>query len=93
MKVSVISGRWQGPWLRAAIAMIGGLAGIGVVVPGALGSFAASTAVLAVICVPFLRVIWIVYRFATEGDRRFVFVGVSLLSVAAFGVAVSLFLR
>lgn len=93
MTVSAISGRRQGPWLRWSIRAIGGLAGGGLLVPGSVGSVAAGSAVIAVICVPLLRIIWVVYRFASERDRRFVLVGVGLLSVIALGVAVSLFLR
>lgn len=93
MTVSTISGRRQGPWLRWAIRTIALLAAAGVLVPGRTGSTAAGVAVLGVICVPLVRVIWIIYRFATERDRRFVVVGVGLLSVVAFGVAMSLFLR
>lgn len=93
MTVSTISGRRQGPWLRWAIRVIAVLAAAGVVMPGRAGSTAAGVTVLGVICVPLMRVIWIIYRFATERDRQFVFVGVGLLSVIAFGVAMSLFLR
>lgn len=93
MTVSTISGRRQGPWLRWSIRVIAAIAVAGLVVPGRLGSTAAGIAVMAVISVPLLRVIWIIYRFATERDRRFVMVGVGLLSVVALGVAMSLFLR
>lgn len=93
MTVSTISGRRQGPWLRWTIRAIAILAAAGVLVPDQTGSTAAGMAVLGVICVPLARVIWIIYRFATERDRQFVFVGVGLLSVITFGVAMSLFLR
>ncbi|MDX1448960.1 MAG: hypothetical protein R3246_07815 [Acidimicrobiia bacterium] len=93
MTISTISGRRQGPWLRGAIRVIAALALVGVLLPEAPGDAAAGSAVVAVISVPLLRVIWIIYRLAGERDRRFVIVGVSLLSVVAFGVAMSLFLR
>lgn len=93
MTVSTISGRRQGPWLRWSIRAIAAVAVAGLIVPGPIGSAAAGIAVTAVISVPLLRVMWIIYRFATENDRRFVLIGVGLLSVIALGVAVSLFLR
>lgn len=93
MTMSAISGRRQGPWLRWSIRAIAAVAVAGLVVPGRIGSTAAGTAVIAVISVPILRVIWIIYRLASEGDRRFVLVGVGLLSVITLGVTMSLFLR
>jgi uncharacterized membrane protein len=91
--VSSITGRTQRRWLRGAIWTAAGLAVGGLLLPDPAGSTAAGLAVVAIITTPLARVIWIIYRLARERDRRFVLVGVSLLSVVAFGVAISLFLR
>ncbi|HVR32340.1 MAG TPA: hypothetical protein VMS74_06490 [Acidimicrobiia bacterium] len=93
MTVSSITGRRQGPWLRSAMWVIGTLALVGIVVPGTLGTVASGAAVILLTAVPLLRVVWVVVRLAGERDRRFVIVGVALLSAVAFGVLISVFLR
>lgn len=93
MTVSSITGRRQGPWLRGALWVIGSLALVGIAVPGIIGSVAAGAAVILLTAVPLLRVVWVVVRLAGEQDRRFVIVGVALLSAVAFGALISLFLR
>lgn len=93
MTVSSITGRRQRPWLRGALWLLAGLSAVGVAVPGTVGTTAAGLAVIVVTSVPLLRVVWIVIRLAGERDRRFVLVGVALLSAVAMGVLISIFLQ
>lgn len=93
MTVSSITGRRQGPWLRGAIRLAVALAMGGLVIPDPIGTIAAGSAVAIVTLTPLARVVWIVFRLAQERDRQFVLVGVALLSVIAFGVLATLFLR
>lgn len=93
MTISTITGVRQGRWLRAAVRLIVFAAMVGMLAPGDLGEVAAGVAVGLIILTPLARVVWIVYRLAQERDRRFVLVGVALLSVVAFGVLATLFLR
>lgn len=93
MTTSSITGRTQVPWLRRALWLLAGLATVGVAVPGTVGTVAGGLAVVVVTSVPLLRVVWIVIRLAGERDRRFVLVGVALLSAVAIGVLTSIFLQ
>lgn len=93
MTISAITGARQGRWLRTAVLLIVVAAVLGMLAPGSLGETAAAAAVILIILTPLARVVWIIYRLAQEHDRRFVLVGVALLSVVAFGVLVALFLR
>ena len=93
MTVSALTGRRQAMWLRRIIKVIAAVAALGFIVPGEFGTVAAGIAVILLIAVPLVRVVGIVVRLATEHDRRFVLVGVALLSAAALGVLISIFLR
>ena len=93
MTVSALTGRLQALWLRRAVRVLAAIAAVGFVVPGDIGSFAAGMAVIVLIAVPLIRVVGIVVRLASEHDRRFVLVGVALLSAAALGVLISVFLK
>ena len=93
MTVSALTGRRQAFWLRLAIRVLAVLATIGLLVPSGIGTVASSLAVTLLIAVPLIRVVGIVIRLAIERDRRFVLVGVALLSAAALGVLISIFLR
>ena len=93
MTVSSITGGHQAWWLRRAIWVLAALAAVGLLVPGDVGSVASGLAVILLVAVPLLRVVGIVVHLATEHDRRFVMVGLALLSAAALGVLVSVFLR
>jgi hypothetical protein len=93
MTISALTGRTQALWLRRSIWALAALAAIGLIVPGDIGSVTAGLAVILLIAVPLLRVVGIVVRLATEHDRRFVLVGLALLSVAILGVLISVVLR
>lgn len=73
--------------------MLGVLAAAGFLAPGNIGSVAAGLAVIVLIAVLLVGVVAIIVRVAAEHDRRFVLVGVALLSAAALGVLISVFLR
>ena len=87
--VSTIRGRIQAPaltWLTRLVAVVGVL---GAALPGALGVAVATVAVSAVVAAPLLRVLWLVFRWIQEHDRRFVVVGSALLAVIATGALLS----
>jgi uncharacterized membrane protein len=92
-RVSNLTGQYQRPWLRAVAIAIGTLSLAGLVVPGRTSDILLGSAMTLLIATPLLRVVWVIYRVAKEGDRRFALVGVALLSAVALGVLVSLFLR
>ena len=92
-RVSNITGRYQRPWLRAVAVSIGTLSAAGLAVPGRTSDILLGSAMVLLIATPLLRVVWVIYRVAREGDRRFAMVGVALLSAVALGVLVSLLLR
>ncbi len=92
-RVSNLTGRYQRPWLRAVTISIGTLSAAGLVVPGRTSDILLGSAMILLITTPLLRVVWVIYRVAREGDRRFSMVGVVLLSAVALGVLVSLLLR
>lgn len=93
MTVSALTGRRQATWLRLSIRVLAVLATVGLLAPGGVGTVASALAVVLLIAVPLVRVVGIIIRLATEHDRRFVLVGVALLSAAALGVLISAFLR
>ena len=93
MTVSALTGRRQALWLRRVVRVLAAIATVGLVVPGDIGSSSAGLAVIVLIAVPLIRVVGIVVRLATEHDRRFVLVGVGLLSATALGVLISVLLR
>ena len=93
MTVSTLTGQREAVWLRHSIRVLAALGAVGFLVPGDIGSAAAGLAVILLIAVPLVRVAGIVIRLAAEHDRRFVLVGVALLSAAALGVLISVFLR
>lgn len=93
MTISSLTGQRQASWLRLSIRVLAVLATVGLLVPGNVGSAASALAVILLITVPLVRVVGIIVRLAREHDRRFVLVGVALLSAAALGVLISAFLR
>lgn len=87
--VSTIRGRIQAPaltWLTRLVVVVGVL---GTVVPGDAGIAVATVAVSAVIAAPLVRVMWLVFRWTQERDRRFILVGTGLLAVIAAGAVLS----
>jgi hypothetical protein len=92
-QVSILTGEYQIPWMRAIAVTIGTLSLAGLIVPGRIGTALLGSAVTLLIATPLLRVVWVTYRVASEGDRRFAMVGMTLLSVVSLGVLISLFLR
>ncbi len=87
--VSSIRGRFQAPaltWLTRLVVVVGV---VGATLPGAAGIAVATAAVVAVAAAPLLRVLWLVFRWGQEGDRRFVVVGLGLLGVIALGAVLS----
>lgn len=93
MTVSTLTGRRQAVWLRYSVQALAVLGVVGFLVPGTVGSVTAGLAVTLLIAVPLLRVVGVIISLAAEHDRRFVLVGVALLSAAALGVLISVFLR
>jgi uncharacterized membrane protein len=93
MTTSSITGQRQAPWLRATIWFLAVLALVGIVTPGRPGVVAATGAVILLVATPLLRVVWIIVRLLGERDRRFVLVGMGLLSAVALGVLISIFIR
>ena len=87
--VSSIRGRVQAPaltWLTRAVVVVGVL---GAVLPGDVGIGVATAAVGAVVAAPLLRVLWLVFRWSQEDDRRFIAVGLGLLGVIGVGALLS----
>ena len=87
--VSSIRGRVQAPaltWLTRAVVVVGVL---GAVLPGDAGIGVATAAVGAVVAAPLLRVLWLVFRWSQEDDRRFIAVGLGLLGVIGLGARLS----
>lgn len=87
--VSTIRGRIQAPaltWLTRLVAVVGVL---GAALPGAAGIAVATVAVGAVVAAPLLRVLWLVFRWSQEEDRRFIAVGLGLLAVVGLGALLS----
>jgi uncharacterized membrane protein len=79
--------------LTAMTWFLAATAGLGLVVPGAAGAWLTTVAVIALVATPLLRVVWVVARLASEGDRKFALVGGALLAVVAVGIVASLLLR
>ena len=92
-RVSNLTGQYQRPWLRAVAISLAALSLAGLVLPGRTSDILLGSAMILLITTPLLRVVWVIYRVAREGDRRFAMVGVALLSAVALGVLVSLLLR
>jgi len=92
MTVSSITGVRQAPWLRSVArgSMVSAL--VGITAPGRAGVLAAHLAIAMVTATPLLRVVWVTYRLAREGDRRFVTVGIALLGTVGLGVTTSILL-
>ena len=87
--VSTIRGRYQAPgltWLTRLVIVAGVL---GALLPGAAGIAVATAAVAAVVAAPLVRVAWLTFRWTQEDDRRFVTLGVALLTVVAAGAALA----
>lgn len=87
--VSTVRGRFQIPaltWLTRLVVVVGVL---GAVLPGDVGIAVATVAVCAVGAAPVLRVAWLVHRWIQEKDRRFVVIGLALLTVIATGAVLS----
>lgn len=87
--VSSIRGRIQAPaltWLTRLVVVVGVL---GAALPGAAGIAVATVAVGAVVAAPLLRVLWLVFRWSQEEDRRFIAVGLGLLAVIGLGALLS----
>lgn len=93
MTVSGITGRRQGPWLRAVTRTAALLGLAGALLPGSVGAAAAVATVGLVMGVPLLRVAWLVLRLGQERDTRFVVTGIALLTAVAAGMTVSLMIR
>ncbi len=87
--VSTIRGRIQAPvliWLTRVVMVIGV---VGAVLPGEAGIAVATAAVGAVTAAPLVRVAWLVFRWWQERDRRFIAVGLALLTVVLVGAVLS----
>ncbi|MGF1665847.1 MAG: hypothetical protein ACFCVC_06205 [Acidimicrobiia bacterium] len=87
--VSHVTGRRQAVALRFISVAIIVVATTSLVVPAPLNEHLALAALVMVAATPLLRVAWLIYRWAQEGDRRFAGLGVALLAVVAFGAIIS----
>ena len=91
--VSSIVGRHQAPALRSVVFASGGLAVLSLVLDMAgveAAPVVAAIAVGLVVATPLLRVCWLIFRWAQEGDRPFMTVGLALLGVVGLGAILSL---
>lgn len=87
--VSSIRGRIQAPaltWLTRLVVVVGIL---GTLIPGEAGIVVATVAVSAVVAAPLARVLWLVFRWNQEADRRFIAVGLTLLALIGLGALLS----
>lgn len=91
--VSNVTGARQIPALRFATRLGFALGLVGVVGLGRVSTIAAGAAVALVIATPMVRVLWLIRRWASEGDRRFVLTGTALLVVVAAGAIISRILK
>jgi hypothetical protein len=71
--------------LRPAARVLLGIALVGAIVPGVIGTGVAVGAVSLVLAVPILRVCWLGVAWAREGDRRFAALAVALVTLMAVG--------
>jgi len=62
---------------------------VGVMVGGESGKVIDAVVIVVLCMVPWLRVLWLVARWQRIGDRRFVAVGVTLLTLTFVGVALT----
>jgi len=87
--VSDVTGRRQIRALRLAtrIGFVSAL--VGIIGLGRVSTVAAGAAVALVVATPMIRVLWLIRRWASEGDRRFVLTGSALLVVVAAGAIIS----
>ena len=92
-EVSTITGRRQGPALRAATAVSLVLAIVSVVTSGTVAVATGVAAVGVVMAAPLLRVAWLLFRWVQERDWRFVAAAIGLLAVIGAGAGVTLLLR
>lgn len=83
--VSHVTGRRQAVALRIISVVAILAAATSLVVPTPMNARLALAALVLVAATPLLRVGWLIFRWAQEGDRRFVALGVGLLTVVAIG--------
>jgi uncharacterized membrane protein len=83
--ISHVTGRRQAVALRfiSAVAIL--VAATSLVVPAPHDERLALGALVMVAATPLLRVAYLIFRWAQERDRRFVVLGVALLTVVAVG--------
>lgn len=89
-RISTVRGRRQAPILRGLTRVAFVAATLGVVFGGRPGRVAGWTAVGLVTVTPLARVGWLIWRWWSEHDRRFVAAGIALLVVVAAGTTLSL---
>ncbi len=83
--LSHVTGRRQAVALRIISAVVIGAAAASLAVPAPLDERLAAGALVLVAATPLVRVGWLIFRWAQEGDRRFAALGVALLMVVAVG--------
>lgn len=87
--VSIVTGRRQRPALRLITGIAWVLAGVGAWGADGWVRWVGIGALSLVIAAPILRVLWLIRRWAQEGDWRFVSIGAGLLGVIAAGAVVA----
>jgi hypothetical protein len=87
--ISHVTGRRQARALRLISAIVIATAATSLMVPGPAEGWLALGALVLVVSTPLLRVGWLIFRWGQEGDRRFVLLGVGLLTVVAVGAVAS----
>lgn len=71
--------------LREALVAVAVLAAGGLLLPGELGRWSATAAVVLLVVVPLARVAWFARRWWVRGDRRYAGVALGVLAVVATG--------
>jgi hypothetical protein len=83
--VSNVTGRRQGPALRAISIVAWMMAGVGVMGDTPWSMVAGVISVGLITATPLLRVAWLMFRWLQEQDWRFVWTAAALLVVIALG--------
>lgn len=82
-----------GRLISRLVLAIGGLALLGAVLPGTVGTVVATIAIVAVTAIPVARVVWLVVIWQRQGDRRFTHLGLALLALMILGTLLAVLRR
>ncbi len=79
----------MGEFLSAELIAVVVLAGVALLAQERIGRAAGIGMIALLIAIPLVRVLWLVVRWWSRGDRRFALVGVFVLFVVAVGFFLS----